>query len=301
MRQILTLIFSFSFSVLLFGAGDKYAHLKPLEDSLISCLNNIRAAKFDISRQRANDSFKELLRKTLDEDGVFDYPFDSLQISTIKSPDNSFRFFNWNVENDDYTHNYFCFIMLKQKRNIYEIIELIDKPSDNDKVENQILFNTNWFGALYYKIIPIKNNGKKAYTLLGWDGNDRFTNHKVIEVMTPTKGNRIKFGAPIFKDKRKVKKRVLFKYSNDVQMTLRYQKGKKRIVFDHLAPIYGRLDGQYEYYAPDFSYDSYFLKGNKWIFKEDVRPNSEPNKTDKLYNPPPPSKPNNKYNIKNNN
>ena len=40
-----------------------------------------------------------------------------------------------------------------------------------------MLSENSWFGALYYKIIPVVKN-KTYYTLLGWDGNDMFSNKK---------------------------------------------------------------------------------------------------------------------------
>ena len=53
-------------------------------------------------------------------------------------------------------------------------------------------------------------------------------------------------------------------------MLLRYQKNKKRIVFDNIAPSDSNLKGSYENYGPDMSVNAYNYKKGKWYFENDI-------------------------------
>jgi hypothetical protein len=69
--------------------------------------------------------------------------------------------------------------------------------------------------------------------LLGWDGHNKMTKRKFVEPLTISK-NSLKFGRAVFKMERGVQKRLVFEYSADVSMSLRYQEKQARLVFDHL-------------------------------------------------------------------
>ena len=87
------------------------------EKQLSAYLDNLRNAKSDLDKETANQTFKTYLQETISLKGAFEYPFAMLKsVGTIKSPDNQFRFFNWNVEQEDETHKYFCFILNLTKR-----------------------------------------------------------------------------------------------------------------------------------------------------------------------------------------
>lgn len=83
-------------------------------------------------------------------------------------------------------------------------------------------------------------------------------------------GSSPKFGTPIFNIGKKVKKRVIFEYNSQAIMSLRYDEDKKLIIFDHLSPPDPSLEGQYQYYGPDGSYDALKFKKGKWILLEDL-------------------------------
>ena len=82
------------------------------EDTLVFLLNSTRNEK-DISKAfEKNVKFEKHLLKLLRDNDVFSYEFDSLStmMSTITSPDNSFRIFNWNIELPKQEHIYHCII-----------------------------------------------------------------------------------------------------------------------------------------------------------------------------------------------
>ena len=131
---------------------------------------------------------------------------------------------------------------------------------------------------IYYEIIEAPKGKNKNYLLLGWDGNGERTKKKVIEVLRFDRKGIPTLGAPILKwmpegkknAKYQSKYRLEFEYSSKVNMTLRYDKALKMIVFDHLAPTNENLVGYRAAYVPDFSYDGLKYKKGKWYHLSNV-------------------------------
>ena len=155
-----------------------------------------------------------------------------------------------------------------------------------------MLTQKNWYGALYYKIIHDKKIGSNKYTLLGWDGNNNLTNKKVIDVITVDGNGMVKFGAPIFKMKKRVQRRVIFEYSEEAVMSLKYHPRLSKIVFDHLEPTSSDLKGIYEYYVPILDeFDGLVLTKGKWVFEENTTITLDKNLKDRFYNAPDSGQP----------
>ncbi len=161
-----------------------------------------------------------------------------------------------------------------------------EKPPERP-LEFKTLSADEWPGALYYRVIPFHSSlsGEKRYILLGWDGHDKLTTKKMIEVLSFGKGGRIQFGAPIFASPGRTKSRVLFEYTSKATMSLKYQEDNDRLVFDHLSPKSPNLKGIYEYYGPDLSYDAYYAKDGMWRYEADVEAKMM-NTTQKKWNDP---------------
>lgn len=262
------------------------ANISDLELDLQRYLHEMGQAKEDVDRNLANEKFHWLLRETLRKEEAFNYPFDSLKmLGRIESPDGAFKLFNWNVANNDFTHKYYCFIVRKTREKDNDVIELFDNSARTANPENKSLDEKKWFGALYYDIIPITKKGSGYYVLLGWDGNNRMTTRKVIETMK-FNGKRVQFGLPVFTNGMEQKRRVILEYNADYSVVVRYHKDEKRIVFDHLAPENSELEGIYEFYGPDFTYDAYNLRGMKWSFESNVVVKAEKTRADAFYNDP---------------
>ena len=130
---------------------------------------------------------------------------------------------------------------------------MISQHQSLDQIrKKKALDNRNWFGSLYYHIIPFNKGSRTYYALLGWDGNNRLSKKKIIEVMAFS-GSKIKFGFPIFKQQdNQWYRRVIFEYSAQASMSLKEYPTKKTtlIVFDHLAPSSGALKGHPEHLFP---------------------------------------------------
>ncbi|MES2554769.1 MAG: hypothetical protein V4604_01385 [Bacteroidota bacterium] len=242
------------------------------EAELEILLDSLRASKTDDAKRNWNAQFKKQLEQTLNEPTALTYTFTKLRtVGIINSPDNLVRVISWNVEQDDQTQQYFAYVLKgdERKPEEHKVIELVDNSFMLPARTDDVLEADNWYGALYYKIIPVEKNNKTYYTLLGWDGNTTSSNIKLIDVLYFS-GNSLKLGSPLFKSGDDTKKRIYMEHSEKTVMSLRWDEDHSRIMFDHLSPETPTMEGFYEYYVPDMSYDAYEFNGNKWMLVEDV-------------------------------
>jgi len=268
MRTILLFLGIFVFSSNFFGQDSL---LFQREKELHGLLADLRYANSDFEKDQANAIFKKKLYETIQLPGAFNHGFSSLKsIGTIKSPDNEFRLFNWNIERDDQSNIYFCYILKKEERSTnFIVIELIDNSFMLPARPEEILNEDQWYGALYYKIIPVKKSNKTFYTVLGLDANNAVSTVKMIDVLYFS-GKHARLGNAIFKTKTGTQKRVFFEYSKRATMSLNYDAERNRIVFDHLSPESPGMEEHLEYYVPDMSLDAFKFQNNKWVLVEDV-------------------------------
>jgi hypothetical protein len=251
--------------------GNSQVDLEQRELLLNTKLEALRAASNDDEIETLNIAFKNEMLSFLKLEGAFSYPITKLKtIALLDTPDKLVRIINWNLEYSDMSYSYCGFVMRWDESNEeVKITELIDKLDPYTVKPTGIIDAKNWYGALYYKILPIEYNGKTDYTLLGWDGGTSESNFKIIDVLTFS-GNNVKLGSPVFIKKKEVLKRVVFEYSDKSSMSLKYEDKYDRIVFDHLSPESPSLAGVYSFYVPDFSYDAYIWDNESWVLNEDV-------------------------------
>lgn len=256
------------------GGKAPQQRLHQLEARMAKARDQFRAARNDSGRVAANTRFEKLLDSALAMPESRAWPFDSLvgTMAVIESPDNAFRVFNWNLPADDGTHEFFArFQMSDAETGAYRVETCRDLSWSIERPLNKQLGTDKWYGALYYEIIAIDlGKDKRVYTLLGWDGNNKVTQKKVLESLEVLPNGDLRFGVALFKIESKTQKRVIFEYSSDASMSLRYNARRKEIVFDHLAPRSPELQGMYQFYGPDMSFDAFKLKKGKWEFKRDV-------------------------------
>lgn len=254
------------------------------QDSLKALEPLIFRSKTDEEKYAANEKFIALLEEALALKSSFEFPFDSLKgIARLTSSDKKFRILNWNLPRNDGTHEYFGFIQVhvpKEKR--YKVFRLTDKSDDIRNPETAVTSTEKWYGMLYYKIIERKHRRKTYYTLLGWDGNDMTSRKKFIEPISFAADGTPRFGDYIFEYDKKKPRRVVFEYGRDVTMTVNYSESDKLIVFAHLVPQHPALEGQYQFYVPDGSYDAFRFKKGKWELVKDIDARNEKNRNDAL-------------------
>lgn len=268
MKSIIVSVFA---SISLLSFGQDYTILERNEIELDSLLNELRAAETNADKSTINSEFTALISRTLNEPGALEYNFSLLKtVGIIDSPDGQVRIVNWNVEKEDFSHTYHCFVMYNdEKKDEVRVTELRDMSFGMPSQPTEIIDHENWYGALYYRIIPVKKGSRTIYTLLGWDHNSSLSQIKLIDAMYFT-SSAVKFGSPIFKMGSETKKRVFFEHSKKTSMFLNYEPNRERIMMDHLSPESPSLKAFRSYYVPDMSYDAFVFENKKWVLKEDV-------------------------------
>ena len=236
-RYILVLFIAFNFTLFAQETNIEFgADLNLLND----LGQQIISSKTDEQRITANKEYASILKSVINKEGSFDYDFKALKTISVLQAHN-LKIYNWVLPATDGTFKYFAFLQIKTAKTEFDVIELTDKSKNMKSPENKILTARSWYGALYYKLIHNKKIGKNYYTLLGWDGNNNLTNKKIIDVINISSTGMVKFGAPIFKTKKKTKKRMVFEYSENVVMSLKYHHEIEKIVYDVLIPASSKL------------------------------------------------------------
>lgn len=280
MRYLILLIFIQAFLLNAISQID----FKQKESEIVLLLDSIQKVKTEEERFLLSDAIAIKLETILADESSMQYSFDSLKyISKITAPDNSWRMFNWHIEDDNKQHKYWAIIQYKQQ-NKYRVVSLIDNADDLKSPESKLIKAPQWYGAHYYSVFMPE---KKIYILLGYNGKNINISQKIIEVLHFDNKGNIVFGDDIFVAEKGSPKRIIFQYSREVSMSLKYYEKNKTIVFDHLSPREPHLVNLYQYYGPDLSYDAYTFKKGKWelLKNVDVRKYAVDNKIKKYNNP----------------
>ena len=265
------------------------------EDSLIHLRTSVMSASSEIERYQLNEDFMNLLESILWEPNSFKFGWDSVKnFSVVTAPDKLFRLFTWFVPKDDFSYENFGFLQVyNAARKHYDVIPLYDKRYSIDYPKTYVGNHNRWYGAVYYKVIPLESGEKTYYTLLGWNGNDIFTNEKIIEVLHFKNDMTPVFGANIFKKYKEKCSRVIISYSKDATMSLNYEyqsynvgSGKrdpktkqvvydkvyaKLIVFDELIPLDENVPNLPSFMVPESSLNQGFVaEKGKWLYLQSV-------------------------------
>jgi hypothetical protein len=270
---------------------------KIAERQLIKIEKGFNSRK-EIDRIEANKKFIAAWDIIVSDKNILNYSFDSLTGVSILSPkNNKFKLITWNLNKDDGTHTFFGYLLINNSKRIkksffkhetvetYEHFKLLDKSWQIKNPETYIGTSDKWFGMLYTQLIECDD----FFTLIGWDGNDKLTQRKFIDVLYFKPNGEAVFGKDVFKFPRKNPRRLMFEYSSDVTMSLKFNEKKNQIVYSHLAPREEGtiLEGQFQYYGPDGSFDALELRKDKWVTLEDIDARNEKNKNDRAEKPDP--------------
>ena len=268
---------------------DTRRQLSAWQDSLKTISYQIYNNNSEPERYNASYTFIKTLVSALKTPNSFNFHFDSLQAISIQSPpDRKFRIFSWHVMNNDGSYRYYGTIQINNPEGKLEMFPLFDFTHGIKNAADTVTNNEKWYGAQYYRIVPVTSNVRTPYyILLGWKGNTIKSTKKLIEILH-FKNDKPVFGMPVFDgDKNNPeKKRVIFEYTRQASMVLNYDPKTAMIVFDHLAPPDPKLEGKYDLYGPDFSYDGYKIQNGRLQFVSDLKLENPPSEKDELYNDP---------------
>jgi hypothetical protein len=255
--------------------------LRTYEDSLVIIGKVMMTDTEETHRQTANYSFIKTLVSALKTPNSFLYPFDSVKtVSIINSPDNRFRIITWPLMFDDGSYRFYGTVQINTGGKLV-MYPLNDVSPDMKHPEDTVTDNHKWFGAEYYRIIPVYSP-KLYYVLLGWKGYTEKSTKKVIEVLSFNNDKPV-LGMPIFDGNGKTRKRVVFEYTRQASMLLNYIADQNLIVFDHLIPPDPKMKDQKDSYGPDLSYDGYKIKNGRWVYVDNLDMRNKPENRDEQY------------------
>ncbi len=239
---------------------DELRQLQRYEDSLGVLAYMIINDSLELNRFAAVKAFIPKFVKALKIRHSFYYPFKQLQpyISILYPPDSSFRVITWQVAGDADFRN---FGTIQMRADTLHMFPLIDRSETYPypQVEHVELPPKQWFGAIYYRLMPVKRRRTTRYLLFGFDNYTPTTRRKVLDVLTFKDGKPL-FGAPIidFPEKGETKHRLVLEYYSGSSVSLNYDASRGIIIYDHLIITRDR-DGA-PLSVPDGSYEGFEIK-----------------------------------------
>ena len=243
--------------------------LKQKEDSLKRLAKNLIVDSLTGARMRNDSLFIRTLVRSLQVKNSFYYPFDSvLGVSKLYAPDSTFRIFSWSLSYDDFYSRQRAAIQYRTPDGSLKLIPLTDYSEFTTAPTDSIRSKENWIGAVYYNIIKTEYNGKKYYTLFGFDDNSLRSSKKWIDVLTFDSRNLPVFGGNFsFENdtaKRSPQKRFYIEYKKEASTLVNYAPEMKMILVDHLISESQEDDKPYTL-IPDGDYEGFEWKNGKWI------------------------------------
>ena len=252
--------------------GDQAA-FRQREDSLKRYSYDIVNAENPSSRFRADSQFIRSLVRTLRQPYSFNYPFDSLQtISRLYAPDSSFRIFTWQFKKDDRMFLQEGAIQINEPDGSLKLFPLFDASMFTAKPLDSVRTRRNWIGAIYYRVILKTYEGKKYYTLLGFDDYSETSNKKWMEVLTFSPEGEPLFGGPYFSFQedsvhKPVQYRFNIEYKKEAGTRFNYDPQMDMVVYDHLIPENNEPQKK-DTYVPDGDFEAFQWKDGRWVHVE---------------------------------
>ena len=252
--------------------GDQAA-FRQREDSMKNFAYGIVNAESPEGRFRADSQFIRSLVRTLRQPYSFNYPFDSLQtISRLYAPDSSFRIFTWQFKKDDRMYLQEGAIQINEPDGSLKLFPLFDASMFTAKPLDSVRTRRNWIGAIYYRIILKTYEGKKYYTLLGFDDYSETSNKKWMEVLTFSPEGEPLFGGPYFSFQedsvhKPLQYRFNIEYKKEAGTRFNYDPQMDMVVYDHLIPENNEPQKK-DTYVPDGDFEAFQWKNGRWVHVE---------------------------------
>jgi hypothetical protein len=254
------------------AADAKQLRLK--EDSMKTLALQIVQGRTAAERFTADSHFTKMLVRALKVKHSIQYPFDSLlTISKLAPSDSTFKIFTWHLVVNDNVVRQHGAIQMKTPDGSLKLFPLIDKSHLMANPGDTIASHLDWYGAVYYKLIEKEANGRKYYTLLGYDENNLKSNKKIIDVLSFFDREPV-FGGSYFSFKdnairQKFGKRYIMEYKKHAGPRLTYDPDLDMIVFEHLTSETGEMNKKWTYVG-DGDYEGLKWTNGKWVHVEKV-------------------------------
>lgn len=267
---LLTLSFS-SFEVYsqTLSSADRKQLIKK-EDTLRRYADSMINAESPATRFRSDSNFIRGLVRALKVKNSFSYSFDSLlTVSRLYSPDSLFRIFTWQMKKDEYVLLQKGAIQMRTNDGSLKLFPLFDVSMFTGNPQDSVRNRNNWIGAIYYRIILKEHNGKKYYTLLGFDDFSVSSNKKWMEVLSFNSNGEPVFGGPYisFKEdsvKKPVHNRFHIEYKKEAATVFNYNPELDMIIFDHLISESDEPERK-DTYIPDGDFEGFKWTNGQWV------------------------------------
>jgi hypothetical protein len=259
-RSILLIHFIIVTLVTISGQGTKHDSL--IKD--ISFYADVMVnADHDAHRLRAQDQFMQLIYTFMEDPESFQISLDSIPWLSVLHGD-GFRMITWQMRLNSEEYKYGGFIQWPDK-----VVELKDtRPWVNGSLRNTYSPGS-WYGALYYKLLPVESGKNTYYLLFGFNAENSLVNTKVADILDLSSGEP-KFGMPVFLGKEDPQTRIILTYADASSVQLFYDPELKAIVHDHLENLPGVGPSGEVLAVSDGSQEGWFLKNGKWTYQERV-------------------------------
>lgn len=250
---------------------DNYKQLQRLEPILKNHSDSIINATTWFQRFNSDADLTKALVTSLKIPYSFYYSFDSVYMSTVYSPDSTFRIFSWQVSKDLSYYRQRAAIQMNTKDGSLKLYPLFDVSDFTEAPNDSIRDATRWIGAVYYKIILKTYNNKKIYTLLGSDENNERTNKKWIDILTFDENGKPIFGRNCFvypNDGIKPPQpsyRFSLEYRKSGGARIRYDEKLDVIIFDHLISESNDVQTKSSL-IPYGDFEGFRWINGKWVF-----------------------------------
>ena len=258
------------------SVADKKLIIKK-EDSLKVYADSMINAETAGNRFLSDSQFVKTFVRTLKISNSFSYPFDSLPtVSKLYPQDSTFRIFTWQLKKDEYMYYQKGAIQMKTPDGSLKLYPLFDASMFTGKPLDSVRTRKNWIGAIYYRIIQKEFNGRKYYTLLGFDDYTVSSNRKWMEVLSfDGQSGEPVFGGPVitFKDDTSKVKPVLnrfdIEYKKEARTLFNYNPEMDMIIYDHLVSE-TEEPGKKDTYIPDGDFEGFRWENGQWVHVDKV-------------------------------
>lgn len=220
----------------------------------------LNQAEFRMHAESAfNRLLKELIVTTADSSKLNFLP----SFVKCETPDKSISIISWQVERQPKDFHYAAVVFQANAKPLY----LFDVNRTISKINFESFNSKNWYGALYYHVIPAKI--KNTYTLLGYRFGKDGSKYRIIDAIE-IKNNDIEIGAPIFKhtDEKGEEEwyyRHVINYSLSANVAIKYDEASQIIYFDHVETFTDIKSGEVVR-APDGTFESLEYKIDYWNY-----------------------------------
>ncbi len=197
-------------------------------------------------------------------------------IVRLKLPNSNTELFSWQCELENNSFNYFCYVKFPNGR----VIKLNREERNLNRIRNEEFDDHNWYGSIYYYIIPIKFGTDPYFVLFGFSQNSNKEKFKIIETLK-FDGERIKLGVPVFKlseesGDEEIFRRQVIKYSSNANCQLQFESKDSLIVYDHIIHYQNPNNPEVDNYYPDGSYEALNYSNGVWSYISKMSTESMP-------------------------